>query len=249
MVNVQPYLEYKESNGIFPLDYALFEPLAPNKQIVDPNTLTSYTNMFDAMVDAASFSMQALNYTGIPITVTETGWPWRGGDRDTEASVPNAETYYGNLVSHVTGLGKVNAYIYELYVGELTAEKESWGLFFKNGTAVYSPALRTSAAELAGIFCVANSSSAIDQLKKGIDWACSEGEADCSEIQPGMPCYSSGDLAAVASYAYNDYYHRKQATGGTCDFKGTAFLTNADPSEFYRCDVESIQTFFVTRER
>ena len=88
-----------------------------------------------------------------------------------------------------------------------------------------------NSSELAGVFCVANSSAGAGELKAGIDWACGVGQANCSAIQPGQPCYDVEDIAAVASFAYNDYYHRMQATGGTFSFGGTAFLTTADPSE------------------
>lgn len=244
MLNAQPYHGYIEGGGIFPLDYALFKPLLPSKQIVDPNTLSSYGNMFDAMIDAAFFSMEALNFSGVPVLVTETGWPWRGGTAAPDATMGNALLYNGNLVRHVlAGTGTparpnatVGAYIYELFA-EPAEEEESWGLFFPNGTAVYSVNLGTpsllpaNSSELAGVFCVANSSAGAGELKAGIDWACGVGQANCSAIQPGQPCYDVEDIAAVASFAYNDYYHRMQATGGTCSFGGTAFLTTADPSE------------------
>ncbi|KAL3578345.1 hypothetical protein D5086_019849 [Populus alba] len=75
MLNVYPYYDYMQSNGVIPLDYALFRPLPPNKEAVDANTLLHYTNVFDAVVDAAYFSMSYLNFTKIPIFVTESGWP------------------------------------------------------------------------------------------------------------------------------------------------------------------------------
>ncbi|KAF9689890.1 hypothetical protein SADUNF_Sadunf01G0139400 [Salix dunnii] len=63
----------------FPLDYALSRSLPSVKQIVDPNTLSHYDSMFDALVDATYYSIEVLNLSGIPIVVTETGWPWLGG--------------------------------------------------------------------------------------------------------------------------------------------------------------------------
>ncbi|KAK1664338.1 hypothetical protein QYE76_052497 [Lolium multiflorum] len=35
MLNVYPYYDYMRSNGVIPLDYALFRPLPPNKEAVD----------------------------------------------------------------------------------------------------------------------------------------------------------------------------------------------------------------------
>ncbi|OIW02658.1 hypothetical protein TanjilG_29434 [Lupinus angustifolius] len=78
ILNVYPYYAYMQSNGVTPLDYALFKPLPPNKEAVDSNILLHYTNVFDAMVDAAYFAMAFLNYTNILVVVTESGWPSKG---------------------------------------------------------------------------------------------------------------------------------------------------------------------------
>ncbi|ONK59686.1 uncharacterized protein A4U43_C08F9300 [Asparagus officinalis] len=80
-----------------------------------------------------------------------------------------------------------------------------------------------------GSFCVAVQNADAGALQAGLNWACGPGGANCSAIQPGEPCYST-NLAALASYAYNDYYQRAQATGGTCGFNNTAMLTTNDPS-------------------
>uniref|UniRef100_A0A1D1Y735 glucan endo-1,3-beta-D-glucosidase n=1 Tax=Anthurium amnicola TaxID=1678845 RepID=A0A1D1Y735_9ARAE len=247
MLNAHPYYGYTQGSGIFPLDYALFRSLTPNKQIVDPNTLSHYNNMFDAMVDATYYSMQALNFSGIPVLVTETGWPWLGGANEPDATVDNALVYNANLVQHVlNGAGTpgqpnttVNAYIYELFNEDLRPgpiSEKNWGLFFQNGTAIYSVNLGnsslvgTNSSELPGVFCVADSSADPKALKAGLDWACGLGSANCSAVQPGQPCYESDNIVAIASYVYNDYYHRTQATGGTCNFGDTATITNSDPS-------------------
>lgn len=71
MLNVYPYYDYMQSNGVIPLDYALFRPLPPNKEAVDANTLLHYTNVFDAVVDASYFAMSYLNFTNVPVVVTE----------------------------------------------------------------------------------------------------------------------------------------------------------------------------------
>ncbi|XP_078429904.1 glucan endo-1,3-beta-glucosidase 4-like [Wolffia australiana] len=230
MLNASPYRGYVSGGGVFPLEYALMKPLTTGEQIVDPNTLTSYESMFEAMVSAAVFSMAALNWTGIPMLVTETGWPWRGGRR--EATTGNARAYTGNLVQHVLGGGGAagGAYVYELYAGGSTAGEE-WGVFFENGTAAYEVDLgswRSTTGELGGVFCVANRTAGQVALKAALDWACGVGRADCAAVQPGRACY--GDISTVATYVFNDYYHRTHAAGGTCDFGGAAFLTAADPS-------------------
>nr|XP_018681748.1 PREDICTED: glucan endo-1,3-beta-glucosidase 3-like isoform X2 [Musa acuminata subsp. malaccensis] len=80
------------------------------------------------------------------------------------------------------------------------------------------------------VFCVANSSASPSALRSGLDWACGPGSANCSAIQPGQPCYRDDNLVALASYAYNDYYQKMRAIGGTCDFRSTAMITATDPS-------------------
>ncbi|WOK98644.1 glucan endo-1,3-beta-glucosidase 3-like isoform X4 [Canna indica] len=57
-----------------------------------------------------------------------------------------------------------------------------------------------------------------------------QGSANCSAIQPGQPCYEENNLVALASYAYNDYYQKAKADGGTCDFGNTGIITTIDPS-------------------
>ncbi|EMS56177.1 Glucan endo-1,3-beta-glucosidase 1 [Triticum urartu] len=58
----------------------------------------------------------------------------------------------------------------------------------------------------------------------------SPGQADCSAVQPGGACYKQNNVAALASYAYNDYYQKSASTGATCSFNGTATTTATDPS-------------------
>ncbi|PKA57416.1 Glucan endo-1,3-beta-glucosidase 4 [Apostasia shenzhenica] len=247
MLNAQPYYGYIKGNGIFPIEYALFRSLNPDNQIVDPNTLLSYTNMFDAMVDASYYSMQALNFSGIPVTVTASGWPSSGGNDERDANIDNALVYNTNLIRHVLNNSgtpsqpkmAVDTYIHELFNEDLRPGPRSekyWGLFFPNGTDVYSLDFANEASSsrtspgLTGVFCIANSSADSRDLKKGLDWACGPGGANCSAIQSGQSCYEPNNIAAVASYAFNDYYHKTQASGGTCNFDNTAVTTSNDPS-------------------
>ncbi|XP_003559919.2 glucan endo-1,3-beta-glucosidase 4 isoform X1 [Brachypodium distachyon] len=89
---------------------------------------------------------------------------------------------------------------------------------------------RSLAAGAGGLFCVAIQSADPAALQRGLNYACGPGRADCSAIQPGGVCYKQNNLPALASYAYNDYYHRNAATGATCSFDGTATTTPTDPS-------------------
>ncbi|XP_058073807.1 glucan endo-1,3-beta-glucosidase 4 isoform X2 [Magnolia sinica] len=248
MLNAHPYYGYTSGNGIFPLDYALSRALPRNKQIVDPNTLLHYTSMFEAMVDAAYYSMEALNVSGIPVLVTETGWPWLGGTNESDATVDNAVVYNNNLIRHVlNGSGTpsqpampVSAYIYELFNEDLrpgpTSEK-NWGVFFPNGTTVYSLSL-SGASQIGGnssgvgAFCVAKNGVDSSALLAGLNWACGPGSANCTPIQAGQPCYEPNTAENHASYAFNDYFHRTRSSGGTCDFGGSAMISSIDPRRY-----------------
>ncbi|KAB8106065.1 hypothetical protein EE612_040255 [Oryza sativa] len=247
MLNAQPYYDYVKGQGVFPLEYALFRSLNPDSQISDPNTNLFYTNMFDAMVDATYNSMQAMNFTGIPVMVTASGWPSHGGQNEKAANVDNALAYNTNLIRHVLNNSgtpgqpnnQVSTFIFELFNEDLRAgpvSEKNWGIMFPNATTVYSltfedmATTNTDSPVLRGTFCVANSSAPHSALKQSLDWACGPGSANCSAIQPGQPCYKSDDIVAVASYAFNDYYHRTRASGGTCNFNSTAMVTSTDPS-------------------
>lgn len=250
MLNAQPYYGYTKGAGVFPIEYALFRSLNPNSQIVDPNTLLQYTNMFDAMVDATFYSMQAMNFSSVDVIVTASGWPSSGGDDEKDAMIDNALVYNSNLIKHVlNGSGtpsqpnrSVSAYIYELFNEDLApgpVSEKNWGVFSTNGTEVYTLSfvgddgvgeIMNGSSTLVGVFCVAKKSADAKALKSGLDWACGPGGANCDAIQPGKPCYEPDNLPELASYAFNNYYHRMQASGGTCDFGGTAMVSNVDPS-------------------
>lgn len=246
MLNVYPYYVYMQGNGVVSLDYAIFRPLPPNQEAVDPNTLLHYTNVFDAMVDAAYFAMSSLNFTNIPVVVTETGWPSMGDADEPDATVDNADTYNSNLVRHVlnsTGTPKlpgvaINTYIYELFNEDLrpgaTSEK-NWGLFNVNATPIYVLHLTGGGSTLANdttsqTFCVAVSGANTQLLQGALDWACGPGQADCSAIQAGQSCYNPDTVQDHASYAFDSYYHKMNMASGSCDFNGVATITTTDPS-------------------
>ncbi|KAK6162947.1 hypothetical protein DH2020_002788 [Rehmannia glutinosa] len=244
MLNAYPYYEYVKSNGIFPLEYALFQPLSSVKQIVDPNTLFHYNSMFDALVDATYNSIAGLNFSGIPIVVTETGWPSFGGPNEPDATPQNAETYNNNLIRRVSNDSgppsqptvPINTYIYELFNEDKRPgpiSERNWGVLFTNGTSVYDLSLSDSdilGANSSTVFCIARQGADESSLRDGINWACGQGQANCAAIQQGQPCFVPDTLQNHASYAYNDYYQRMRSSGGTCDFGGSATLTNVDPS-------------------
>ncbi|CAO2171558.1 unnamed protein product [Urochloa humidicola] len=82
-----------------------------------------------------------------------------------------------------------------------------------------------------GAWCVCRADATDTALQKTLDYACGHG-ADCGAVLPTGPCYSPTSVKAHCSYAANSYFQRNsQANGGaTCDFGGTANLTDTDPS-------------------
>ncbi|KAL6003486.1 hypothetical protein ACLOJK_023717 [Asimina triloba] len=245
MLNVYPYYDYMQSNGVVPLDYALFRPLPPNKEAVDANTLLHYTNVFDAIIDAAHFSMAYLNFTNIPIVVTESGWPSKGDGSEPQATMDNANTFNSNLIRHVlnkTGTPKypgvpVSTYIYELYNEDLRpgVSEKNWGLFEASGVPVYTLHLTGSGMVLANdttnqTYCVAKDGVDSKMLQAALDWACGPGKVDCSPLLQGQPCYEPDTVPAHASYAFDAYYHQMGMAPGTCYFNGAAVVTTTDPT-------------------
>ncbi|XP_047324582.1 glucan endo-1,3-beta-glucosidase 2-like [Impatiens glandulifera] len=246
MLNIYPYYDYMQSNGVIPLDYALFQPLASNKEAVDSNTLLHYTNVFDAMVDAAYFAMADLNFTNVPVLVTESGWPSKGDTNEPDATLDNANTYNSNLIRHVfnkTGTPKhpgisVSTYIYELYNEDakagITSEK-NWGLFDANGVPVYILKLTDSGPLLSNdtsnmTFCSVKDGADPKMIQAALDWACGSGKVDCSPLMQGRPCYEPDTVFAHASYAFNAYYHQNGKTADACNFNGVAAITTTSPS-------------------
>ncbi|XP_047342401.1 glucan endo-1,3-beta-glucosidase 3-like [Impatiens glandulifera] len=246
MLNVYPYYDYMQSNGVIPLDYALFRPLPPNKEAVDSNTLLHYTNVFDAVVDAAYFAMSYLNFTNIPIIVTESGWPSKGDSSEPDATLDNANTYNSNLIKHVynnSGTPKhpgvsISTYIYELYNEDLRpglVSEKNWGLFDSNGVPVYVLHVTGSGSVFANdttnqTYCVAKDGADSKLLQAALDWACGAGKVDCSPLLVGEPCYEPDNVVAHSTYAFDSYYQRMNKGEGTCNFNGVATITTTSPS-------------------
>lgn len=246
MLNVYPYYDYMQSNDVIPLEYALFRPLPPNKEAVDSNTLLHYSNVFDAVVDAAYFAMSYFNFTNIPVIVTESGWPSKGDSSEPDATIDNANTYNSNLIRHVLnnkGTPKhpgvaVSTYIYELYNEDSipgSISEKNWGLFDANGVPIYILHLTDSGNVLANdttnqTYCVVRDTADLKMVQAALDWACGPGKVDCSLLSQGKPCYEPNTVAAHATYAFDTYYHQMAFAEGSCDFNGVAAVTTTDPS-------------------
>ncbi|WCJ20179.1 Glucan endo-1 3-beta-glucosidase 1 [Euphorbia peplus] len=246
MMNLYPYYVFMENKGVVPLDNSLFKPLTPSKEMVDPNTLLHYTNVLDAMIDAAYFSMKNLNVTDVVVLVTESGWPSKGDSKEPYATVDNADMYNSNLIKHVFDRSGTpfhpevtsSVYIYELFNEDLRSppvSEANWGLFYGNSTPVYLLHVYGSGTFLANdttnkTYCIATDGVDSKTLQAALDWACGPGRANCSEIQPGENCYQPNNVKNHASYAFDSYYQKEGKSPGSCDFKGVGIITTSDPS-------------------
>ncbi|OWM85558.1 hypothetical protein CDL15_Pgr028981 [Punica granatum] len=248
MMNLYPYYVFMQNKGVVPLDNSLFKPLTPSKEMVDPNTLLHYTNVLDAMIDAAYVSMKNLNVTNVVVLVTETGWPSKGDAKEPYATVDNADTYNSNLIKHILDRSGTplhpevtsNVYLYELFNEDLRTSpisEANWGLFNANTTPVYLLHVSGSGGFLANdttnqTYCVVMDGVDSRTLQAALDWACGPGQANCSEIQPGEDCYQPNNVKNHASYAFDSYYQKEGKAAGSCDFKGVAMITTTDPSKY-----------------
>ncbi|XP_042029306.1 glucan endo-1,3-beta-glucosidase 12-like [Salvia splendens] len=81
-----------------------------------------------------------------------------------------------------------------------------------------------------GTWCVAKPSVPAETLQEALDYACGEGDVDCDAIKEDGNCYYPDTVVAHASYAFNSYWQKTKANGGTCGFGGTAMIITSDPS-------------------
>ncbi|KAB2032969.1 hypothetical protein ES319_D05G415700v1 [Gossypium barbadense] len=151
----------------------------------------------------------------------------------------------------------LNVYLFALFNENQkpgpTSER-NYGLFYPNEQKVYTIPLtkeeaktgestpvntNTSLAPVAGevskakvgqTWCVANEKADEKKLQAALDYACGEGEADCSPIQLGATCYNPNTLEAHASYAFNSYYQKNTRATGTCEFGGAAYVVTQRPT-------------------
>lgn len=140
MVNVYPFFSYIENHQYITLEYATFRSSSIE---VDQNL--TYSNMFDATIDAFVFAMEREGFDGIPVVVTETGWPTGGGYA---AEVENALAYNGNVAMRALanvgtpkrpGVG-VEVFLFDLFDenGKSGSEYEKhFGIFGVDGKMAY----------------------------------------------------------------------------------------------------------------
>ncbi|KAG6383738.1 hypothetical protein SASPL_156494 [Salvia splendens] len=69
-----------------------------------------------------------------------------------------------------------------------------------------------------------------ETLQEVLDYACGEGDVNCDAIKEDGNCYYPDLVVAHASYAFNSYWQKTKANGGTCGFGGTAMIITSDLS-------------------
>ncbi|KAL2329202.1 hypothetical protein Fmac_022629 [Flemingia macrophylla] len=138
LANVYPYFAYVNDLQNIDLAYAIFNQQGNNE--------IGYQNLFDAMLDSIYAALEKVGASNLQIVVSESGWPSEGG---TGATTENADTYYANLISHVSGTSgtpmrpgvSIETFLFAMFDEnhKLGAETERhFGLFFPNKTSKYS---------------------------------------------------------------------------------------------------------------
>lgn len=79
-------------------------------------------------------------------------------------------------------------------------------------------------------YCLCNSGVSDQQLQKSIDYACGSG-GDCSPILANGLCYNPNTVKDHCNYAVNSYYQKKGQVTGSCNFSGTATVSQTAPSK------------------
>uniref|UniRef100_A0A0A8YXK7 Glucan endo-1,3-beta-D-glucosidase n=1 Tax=Arundo donax TaxID=35708 RepID=A0A0A8YXK7_ARUDO len=139
LANVYPYIAYRGNPQDIKLNYATFQP---GTTVRDDGNGMTYTNLFDAMVDAIYAALEKAGASNVRIVVSESGWPSAGGFA---ASVDNARAYNQGLIDHVRQGTPKRPGVLETYVFAMFNENEkpgdpterNFGLFYPNKQPVY----------------------------------------------------------------------------------------------------------------
>uniref|UniRef100_A0A803P1U8 glucan endo-1,3-beta-D-glucosidase n=1 Tax=Cannabis sativa TaxID=3483 RepID=A0A803P1U8_CANSA len=244
MVNPYPYFGY---NPKMP-NYSLFKP---NRGIRDPKTGITYTNMFDAQMDAVHTAAKAIGFGNVELVIGETGWSsaceWE------VCSIEHARDYNANLIKHInSGKGtplmpnrKFETYLFALFNENLKPGplgERNWGLFQPDFTPVYDVGILRNGQRPGGSgggggssgavgkkWCVPKLEASGQALQANIDYVCSSG-VDCKPIQPGGSCFQPNDVRSHASFVMNSFYQTNGRHDYNCDFAKTGLITSSNPS-------------------
>ncbi|KAI0502028.1 hypothetical protein KFK09_016973 [Dendrobium nobile] len=236
LFNPYPYFGYTDET----LNYALFKP---NQGVYDPATQITYTNMFDAQMDAVFSAMNRLGYGDVEIAIGETGWPTAAEPGQAGVDPAAAASYVTNLIQHVnSGKGtplipnrKFETYIFALFNENLKPgpiAERNWGLFQPDFTPVYDSGVLLGGAKggRAAKWCVAKPVTSVAALQANVNYACSVVGVNCRPIQAGGTCFQPNTVQAHASYAMNAYYQFTSGKDFNCNFNQTGIITTSDPS-------------------
>ncbi|CAA7393676.1 unnamed protein product [Spirodela intermedia] len=250
MINPYPFFAYQSDPRPETLAFCLFQP---NQGRFDDGSKKTYTNMFDAQVDAVRSAVDREGFTGVEIVVAETGWPYNGDPSEAGAGVENARAYTSNLVAHLRSMvgtplmpGKpVETYLFALYDENLKpgpASERSFGLYRPGDLSMnYDAGLAKSsqgktsptpapARKKPADWCMPKPGVTEQQLQGNLDYACGQPPVDCAPIQPGGACYNPNTVASHAGYAMNLLYQVSGKNPGSCNYEQTATVTTTDPS-------------------
>lgn len=253
MVNPYPYFGYNGKN----VNFLLFRP---NRGLYDRYTKRSYTNQFDALMDAVHSAMNALGYGDVDIAVGETGWPSVCDGWDA-CSVANAQSFNRELVKHLaTGKGTplMPNRSFETYIFALFNENQkpgpiaerNWGLFQPDFTPVYDSGILRNGQAVTPARPTPTRPAAPTKPAPavgGLKWCVPKADAsnqalqaninyvcsqgvDCRPIQPGGDCFAANNVKALATYAMNAYYQANGRHDFNCDFSQTGVITTTNPS-------------------
>lgn len=246
MLNVYPWKAYTANPTAISVDYALFNTNSSNG-ILDSGTNLTYTNLFDAQVDAVYAALANANHSDLTVLVSETGWPTAGDPGEAGASITNAQTYNDNLVNHiVSNVGTparpgtvINTYLYEVYNEDLNvgpSSQRNYGIFNNDSSAIYAlnfsgiSNTSTGSGNLQRSWCIAKQGVSENVLQPSIDFACGVGGVNCAPIQANGSCFLPDTRFSHASWAMNAFYVNSTNGLAACNFQGAAQITTTDPS-------------------
>ncbi|CAO1947213.1 unnamed protein product [Urochloa humidicola] len=139
LANIYPYFAYRGNPRDISIGYAMFQP---GTTVKDNGNGLTYTNLFDAMVDAVVAALEKAGAANVRVVVSETGWPSAGG---TAASMDSARAYNQGVIDHVgkgtpKRPGALETYVFAMFnenkkPGEVT--EQNFGLFYPNKSPVY----------------------------------------------------------------------------------------------------------------
>ncbi|XP_074567758.1 glucan endo-1,3-beta-glucosidase 7-like [Curcuma longa] len=225
MINPYPYFAYRSDPRPETLAFCLFQS---NPGRLDAGSKLTYSNMFDAQVDAVRSAVNALGFPEVEIVVAETGWPYKGDPDEVGATVDNAKAFVGNLVAHLRSLvgtplmpgRSVDTFLFALYDEDLkpgpTSER-SFGLYRADQTMNYDAGLVKSSSTSNATASPPQSNTTQQSppatpagLTQPVGWcgpgATLQAEAGGGSLEPAVQCFSAvgsrgaGTLGRLLSY-------------------------------------------------